>query len=744
MTGRRRRSGSRKSRSRSNGRSGNAEALGPTLTTRARASERMGESIPLKEIKVVNRDGELSRGADATSVPGQQEVCEAMLPRQAVENGNTTQGMENGDNGEVSKAEGMVPGPDSLLTTHAPSDNNDPGKIAADGKLNEELVRKVLQDALEAKRKPEDPWAKCAKEVWEFEESLVQKWKEEINNLLLFSGLFSTVLTGFIVPFYVTLAVTQTLISMSGQLSVVAADAGHATIAKWLIKLSAHSQSSSGPSSTIVAVAVLWFAALILSLGAASIALSIGQWLHHHINGASKTSQRSVRVWSFRRRGLTRWGVEQAVAVLPLLLQFALVLFLLGVDILLWTISTVVAGVATALIILLLVPTIATSVIPSFSPDCPYKSAQAWWFFLFWRWAMQWLEKANLFAEAEGREYVLRKIWNCCCQENWRIIRDLPPLSGWRQLDNFCMQTLEDDVEKKLNMLVKADACVMDETFLSTVVQPCLQQAGVLEALPAFYEILDHRAHDRHQNKAPEWWPEEQDHQAVHTLGLMSLGMYDKIVSVGMGDKERKENIGHIFERVGNLLYAMPSTMPAVYNRLMDMWEDTGLADNIRVHIAPLVVEYYSRFNDGNRIDTNSVRKMFDLLPTANEELSIRQFLRYFWFASKNAANLSPSDLAQVREAIQQALVAVEGCFSPNNIKFESQEGGQARTWLNVADTCQACARLAEYDASLFTKAFIDALAGCAARCPRNNVYDDIHSHIKKIRNLFNTLHENR
>lgn len=119
------------------------------------------------------------------------------------------------------------------LSTHAPTNRSDP--------LDEELVRKVLQEALEAKRKPEDPWAKCAKEVWEWEESLVEKWKEDINNLLLFvsriygntiydlllfcrlsvahilirhvsqSGLFSTVLTGFIVPFYVTLAATQAL-----------------------------------------------------------------------------------------------------------------------------------------------------------------------------------------------------------------------------------------------------------------------------------------------------------------------------------------------------------------------------------------------------------------------------------------------------------------------------------------------------------------------------------------------------
>lgn len=514
---------------------------------------------------------------------------------------------------------------------------------------------------------------------------------------------------------------------MSGNLSVVAADVGRTPIANWLIKLSDEVYSSPLQSPMTVVVAVLWFAALILSLGAASVAISISQWLHHHVNSASKTSQRSVQVWFFRRRGLTRWGVEQAVAMLPLLLQFSLVLFLLGLDILLWTLNTTVAVVATALIILLLVPTTVTSVIPSFSPDCPFKSSQAWWFFRFWRWAMRKLENLRFspFRGAAGSEYVIRSIWNRCCQvEKWRLSRTLPALGDWRELDNFCMQTLEDDSETKLQMLVEADLRVMDETFLGTVVRPCLQQAAVSEALPAFYKIVDHRAHDHAQDEeqTPIWWASEQDHQAVSMLGHMSLDMLDKVASNHMDSGDREEETTHILKLVNSLLGAMPNRILTVYSRLLDVWVAPNLSDEQRESIALLVKKHKFNTNSAYSVHpklstqpTHSTmaafQKMLTLLPIARRELSTRQFLRYSTVAFNRAADLLPSDFAQVRKAIRGALATVAGYFSPPAMGSVAQEISQARAWTYVVDVFEAYARLAKNDASLFTKDVVDALA---------------------------------
>lgn len=748
----------------SSSRSSDGRAQEATPAIHTGLSDGMNESIPLREIKVLDRDGQIVRDDDVshlirsvcqTIARNRRERSKAMPPSQAIQHSDVTPGLADDRDGEVNKAnevngteiEERVPEADEAIPGQAPSDCNDPRQVSTNGKLDEELVGKVLQDALEEKCKPEDPWAKCAKEVWEFEESLVEKWKEDINNLLLFSGLFSTVLTGFIVPFYVTLAATQALISMSAHLSVVAADAGHTAVANWLISLSSDSQSSPRPSSTTIAVAVLWFAALILSLGAASVAISISQWLHHHINVTSKTSQRSVRVWFFRRRGLRRWGVEQAVAVLPLLLQIALVLFLVGLDVLLWTINTAVAEVATALISLLLLPTIVTPIIPSLSPDCPFKSAQAWAFFRFWRWAVQKLERPrshSRYWRNHGHEYIIRKIWNRCCRtEKWRLLRDLPALSGWRELDNFCMQTLKDDSKTRLRMLVEADSRVMDESFLSTVVRPCLQQADVRDALPAFYKILDHRAHDHDQDKehSPQWWIHEQDHEAVTMLGHMSLDMFNKVALSSMDSGESKKEIAHVLNLADNLLNAMPCTMPAVYSRLMGMWAATNLPDEVRVNITPLAVAYHSRFND-RHIDINFLQKMIPLLPIASREVSMTQFVQCLSFAFKNAVHLPPCDFAQLREAIQGALAAVAEYFSPSGMESLSQEITQANAWINVFHLSTACVTLAEHDASLFTENVVDALSACSNQCPSNNAcHSYIDSSVMRINLCVEKLH---
>ncbi|EED83547.1 predicted protein [Postia placenta Mad-698-R] len=734
-------------------RSGNGATQGPTLVTRAGPSEGMGESIPLTEIKILDRDGQPAHDADIISVQSQQEVREAMLPYQATvamfEDNGTMQGLGNGNDGEGDEAneangvqtEGRALVADKSLPIGAPSDHNDSREVSTDGKLDEELVRQVLQDALDAKRKQEDPWMKCAKEVWEFEESLVEKWKEDINNLLLFSGLFSTVLTGFIVPFYVTLAATQALISMSGHLSVVAADAGHTTIANWLISLSADSQFSSGPSSTIIAVAVLWFAALILSLGTASVAISISQWLHHHVNGTSKTSQRSVRVWFFRRRGLTRWGVEQAVAVLPLLLQFSLVLFLLGLDILLWTLSTAVASVATVLSILLLVPTIFTAIIPSFSPDCPFKSAQAWWFFRFWRWAMRQFEK--LWFGGTGSGKIICRIWNQCCRtEKWRTRRDLPALGDWRELDNFCMQTLEDVDGTKLKMLVEANSRVMDETFLSTVVQPCLLQADVSEALLAFYEIVNHRAHDHDQDEehSPRWYYRERDYQVVDMLGHMSIALFEKVASneIRMDDETRKKEQKHILTLVNRLLSGMPRTTSGVYSWLVDMWARTSIPDEIRIDVALSLGRHHWWFHSVG-IDTSTLQRIVTFLSNPRKELGsgIRSF------QCSNAvlclsADFPLSDSGPLCEDIQGALSIVAKYISSSDIKFVAQEITAAHEWPYVYRMVKACASIVKRDASLFTKHTIDALARCAEQWPPDDdQYANTQRAMKRIRKRF-------
>jgi len=287
-----------------------------------------------------------------------------------------------------------------------------------------------------------DPWTRCAERVWAYNKNKVDKWGKEISEkLVLFAGLFSTVITGFLVPYYVSLQpdtstqalvmISSQLVAISGQLRTLENDSLHLDVTQPNIP-SVATLSPAQPTShkTIVSICTLWFMALVCSLAAASIGMVVSQWLQDYDDVATSTSQQRVRMWYFRDRGFVEWGVLEIVYAVPLLLQISVMLFLAGLVQLLWTMNAVVAGVVTMLVAALFVFSIGTAVIPAFAPKCPYKSPQAWWFFLSLRWLTKHLEdlpfiykrfgdvshslKWYIYLEGGGfaQEYLLRRLWH--------------------------------------------------------------------------------------------------------------------------------------------------------------------------------------------------------------------------------------------------------------------------------------------------------------------------------------------
>ncbi|KAI0747374.1 hypothetical protein C8Q74DRAFT_1182052, partial [Fomes fomentarius] len=118
----------------------------------------------------------------------------------------------------------------------------------------------------------------------------------------------------------------------------------------------------------------LWFSSLIFSLSAASVGIMVKQWLNEYSTGLIGDS-RHFRLRQHRLQNLEKWHVaEIIVAILPILLQIALVLFFGGLLVLLWGLNSDIAAVASALIGLLFAFTIGTLLIPVFRADCCYLS----------------------------------------------------------------------------------------------------------------------------------------------------------------------------------------------------------------------------------------------------------------------------------------------------------------------------------------------------------------------------------
>ncbi|CCL98814.1 uncharacterized protein FIBRA_00819 [Fibroporia radiculosa] len=229
----------------------------------------------------------------------------------------------------------------------------------------------------------QEVWSECAKQVWEHQREMIDRWKDELNIMLIFAGLFSAILTAFVIEYYPTLqpptsdTTTQLLAMMAMQLNLLTGS-GHDSPLESVSSLIS-SSSATKVSSQIVAINGLWFAALVFSLGAASLAISVNQWLNHHRTRPLTMSRESVEIWYLRHQSLDRWKVPLIINLLPVLLQASMALFLIGLVVFLGPMSTSVSAIACGLVSLFLLVTIGTAIIPAIVSDCAYKSPQAWW-----------------------------------------------------------------------------------------------------------------------------------------------------------------------------------------------------------------------------------------------------------------------------------------------------------------------------------------------------------------------------
>ncbi|KAF8603252.1 hypothetical protein BDV93DRAFT_409248, partial [Ceratobasidium sp. AG-I] len=107
--------------------------------------------------------------------------------------------------------------------------------------------------------------------------------------------------------------------------------------------------SSFIPSTSVVAVNVLWFLSLILSVAVTLIAMLAKEWCHLFMAGRDGNMHDQARKRQQRLEGLKRWHMEAVIPVLPTLMHLSLFLFAAGLCIYLWNIH---AGVAIPVILI--------------------------------------------------------------------------------------------------------------------------------------------------------------------------------------------------------------------------------------------------------------------------------------------------------------------------------------------------------------------------------------------------------
>ncbi|KAF9529488.1 hypothetical protein CPB83DRAFT_764944, partial [Crepidotus variabilis] len=130
---------------------------------------------------------------------------------------------------------------------------------------------------------PEEHWKTVAEHLMEREKGRCEAWKDEVDKLLVFAGLFSAVVTGLLVESYKSLS-EDPIEAMLAQL--VAQGSNQTTVA---IATSGNSGRFAASESS-KRVNALWFLSLVLSLATALFGIVAQQWLREHIRASPQNT----------------------------------------------------------------------------------------------------------------------------------------------------------------------------------------------------------------------------------------------------------------------------------------------------------------------------------------------------------------------------------------------------------------------------------------------------------------------
>ncbi|KAF9553301.1 hypothetical protein CPC08DRAFT_697883, partial [Agrocybe pediades] len=143
-------------------------------------------------------------------------------------------------------------------------------------------------------------------------------WKDEVQNLLIFAGLFSAVVTGFLVESYKSLVPDpqDAMVLLLAQIVQRLDSPSNLTAATSVQSLNTPFVQQNPVYNRING---FWFLSLILSLATVLIGIISLQWLREHRNYSdpSLDTKQIFGIFRIRDEGLNKWKVPMLFELLP-------------------------------------------------------------------------------------------------------------------------------------------------------------------------------------------------------------------------------------------------------------------------------------------------------------------------------------------------------------------------------------------------------------------------------------------
>ncbi|KZT24092.1 hypothetical protein NEOLEDRAFT_498655 [Neolentinus lepideus HHB14362 ss-1] len=320
-----------------------------------------------------------------------------------------------------------------------------------------------------------DCWSQCLDRVKTHDEDMIKKYQEDMDALLVFAGVFSAVLTPFNIEAYKMLGPTpaekgnELLQGILQQMSNFTVNNNYINTTSPYMPLSDQFR----PPLSAIVINCTWFASLVCSLAAASLAILIKQWLHAYIDWPGKSPRASLHLRQLRFEGLQKWGCHQFINSLSILLEAALVLFFIGLWVFVRTLHPTVTVLITTLLLSYGSVLVSTTILPAIYTGCPYKSPLA---FVLYTGLQHVLNHTIVYWKFFLRRtriglYIFFDFKVPLSDEHFHEESISP--DDWAKRERASIRVTVQR-EKEISLLAWADKQFADDRFLRTVIIPCL------------------------------------------------------------------------------------------------------------------------------------------------------------------------------------------------------------------------------------------------------------------------------
>ncbi|KAK0457161.1 uncharacterized protein EV420DRAFT_542980 [Desarmillaria tabescens] len=219
-------------------------------------------------------------------------------------------------------------------------------------------------------------WRTYLEECAGFDIEMVEGWRDGLDVLLVFAGLFSAVVTTFVAQTSQSLQVDygQVTASLLFELIDVQRATANGSLVSDVPRSSLTPFSEFRPTTSDSLVNGLWFTSLSFSLTTALFAVLTKQWIHQYMAVPSGTPRDRCRVRQFRYMGLQQWRVAFIIGLLPVLMSASLCVFVVGLVVFLVPLQVSIASIVGSITFISFTAYFVANFLPIIYPSCPYKT----------------------------------------------------------------------------------------------------------------------------------------------------------------------------------------------------------------------------------------------------------------------------------------------------------------------------------------------------------------------------------